>query len=118
MNYADYVKLQCDFSQNILTFLCDTEADISVIKLSSFNNINKINKSEIISIKGIANDVVDSLGTFSANIIFKEVVISHIFHVVPNSFNIPSDGILGKDFNKTHKTKIDYYDMTFTIRTP
>lgn len=89
-----------------------------MIKQSSIDNVNLVNKSEIISIKGIANDVIDSLGTLSVNLIFKEITISHIFHIVPDYFNIPSDGILGKDFNKSHKTRIDYEDMTFTIRTP
>lgn len=36
--------------------------------------------------------------------------------MVPNEFNIPSDGIIGRDFNKYFSCKIDYADMSFTIR--
>lgn len=36
--------------------------------------------------------------------------------MVPDEFNIPTDGIIGKDFNKKYKCKIDYADMTYTIR--
>lgn len=40
----------------------------------------------------------------------------HTFHVVPDEFNIPSDAIIGKDFNKRFNVLIDYGNMTFTIR--
>lgn len=36
---------------------------------------------------------------------------------MPNSFNIPSDGILGKDFLKLYECALNYGDHTFKIRT-
>lgn len=75
-----------------------------------------IDTSYIIRIKGVTNDIIQSFGTVSLQIYFNDCTIEHIFHVVPDSFNIPADGILGKDFNKIFKCKIDYEDMTLTIR--
>lgn len=117
LNFADYVNLMCDFSEFVQTFLNDTQADISVIKISSIGNFYDIDTSEIIFIKGISNDTIESLGTVKIKILFNEATIEHLFHIVPDNFNIPSDGILGKDFNKIYKCKIDYGDMSFTIRT-
>ena len=37
------------------------------------------------------------------------------FHVVNDSFNIPSDGILGKDFIKGVKCNISYENMTISF---
>lgn len=96
--------------------MCDTQADICVIKKSSVKNLDYLDTSDIISIKGISNDTVDSLGTVIITILFDETSIKHTFHVVPDDFNIPSDGIIGKDFNKLYSCKIDYGDMSFTIR--
>lgn len=77
----------------------------------------ELNNSCIIKIKGITNDIVRSLGTTSLDFFFNDITISHRFHVVPDEFNIPSDGIIGKDFNRRFHCVIDYGDMIFTIRT-
>lgn len=38
--------------------------------------------------------------------------IPHTFHVVPDNFGIPSDGIIGKDFIRHHKCTLDYESKT------
>lgn len=67
-------------------------------------------------IKGVTNEPISSFGTVLLDIYLPNYTITHKFHIVPNTFNIPSDGIIGKEFNKKFKSKIDYLDMTFTIR--
>lgn len=67
---------------------------------------------------GITDEIIQSFGTVSIDIFFHEIILSHKFHVVPDDFNIPSDGIIGKDFNRRFKCVIDYGDMIFTIRAP
>lgn len=59
---------------------------------------------------------IASIGTIFANLTVPDFVIQHKFHVVPNQFNIPSDGILGKDFIKRLRCRIDYDNMTITLR--
>lgn len=75
----------------------------------------KIDSSNIIKIKGITDNAIESFGTVPLSFIFNDIVITHNFHVVPDNFCIPSDGIIGKDFNRRFKCLIDYSDMTFTI---
>lgn len=118
LNYSDYVRIDCNISKHLCTFLNDSQADISVIKLSSIQVDIPFDNSIIIKIKGITDNIIESLGTISIDFFFDDVLVSHTFHVVPDEFNIPSDGIIGKDFNRRFNCVIDYGDMTFTIRAP
>lgn len=41
--------------------------------------------------------------------------VTHVLNVVPNQFNIPVDGILGKDFFKQYRCNLNYDDMTLSF---
>lgn len=74
-----------------------------------------LNDTDVISIKGITNDSISSLGTTNINLFLNNMTLRQEFHVVPDSFNIPVDGILGKDFLKSHNCIIDYNQMTLLV---
>ena len=57
-----------------------------------------------------------SLGSVILPLKISNLEIDHKFHVVSDEFNIPSHGIIGKDFLKRHKCLINYDDMTVTVR--
>lgn len=97
--------------------LIDSQADISVIKESSIHKLTSVNENEQIYIKGITDQLITSLGTTYVKIKFGEEWIVHKVHVVPDSFEIPVNGILGKDFLKLFNCSIDYASMTLTINT-
>lgn len=99
---------------NPFSFLVDTQADISIIKLDSIGTL-QIDPTEEICIKGITNNTIKSIGTVDINLFVGNHVITNKFHVVPNNFSIPSDGILGKDFIKGLKCNISYEDMTISF---
>lgn len=99
-----------------LTFLVDTQADISIIKFNSISNKNDINFSEKIWLKGITDQSIESLGTIYLNLQMENMQTETKFNVVNENFPIPSDGILGKDFIYMNSCKIDYADMTLTVR--
>lgn len=117
LNYSDFIELQISISDNICSFLVDTQADISIIKESSLNDDIFIDETEKIRIRGITKDAMDSIGITYADIFFDDILLEHKLHIVPNSFNIPCDGIIGKDFIKNYKCKIDYdaNTITFTV---
>lgn len=75
-----------------------------------------INTSEIISIKGITNDSIDTLGTLNLTLMLSHP-LRHKFYLVPDQFNINTDGILGKDFLTMHNCVLDYNNMKFRIKT-
>lgn len=97
--------------------MLDTQADISIIKKSSIKKYISINNSHTVKITGITTDAIYSLGTVEANINFyKQFSIIQIFHVVPDSFSIPAEGILGKDFLKNNYCTINYETMELRIK--
>lgn len=56
-------------------------------------------------------------GTVMGCICIDDVEIWHTFHVVPNDFAIPTDGLIGNDFLHKYFCKLDYFDFSLTIRT-
>lgn len=105
-------------ADNNCSFLADTQADISIIKISALSHNFNYNASEIIRIKGITSSSIKSLGTVLMNLIIDNIAIEHKFHLVTDEMAIPTDGIIGKDFIKMHKCKLDYETMLFKIHLP
>lgn len=46
-----------------------------------------------------------------------ETIITHCFHVVPDDFTIPFDGLLGNDFVKTNSCQINYNSNKLIVGT-
>lgn len=100
------------------TFLLDTQAEISIIKSHVVSEDVPYDINTLINIKGITNDTIESMGLINADLFLDDFLVSHDFHVVPESFLIPADGIIGKDFFKTYKCIIDYDNRSLTVRLP
>lgn len=66
--------------------------------------------------KGITEERQFSKGSIQLIMIFQHLNIEHKVHLVPDSFPIPTDGIIGKDFLRRFHCNISYYDMTFTVQ--
>lgn len=114
-NYADFVQLNLFNKNNPYTFLVDSQADISLVKISCLNPNIILNENEKISITGITTFSIQTLRTIHTQLTISNFSIPQIFHVVNDDFNIPSNGILGKDFLKNNKYKIDYGSMTISV---
>lgn len=112
------MSIQTNLSNEQNTFLSDSQADISVIKRSAFTKPFSYNPNEIITVKGVTKDSIESLGTAIISMIIDNIRIEHKFHIFDDTLNIPTDGIIGKDFLKTHHCCIDYGIMALVIRTP
>lgn len=67
-----------------------------------------------ITIKGIAGSM-QTLGSGEYEIKLKSGPIKYLFHIIPNTFQIPFAGILGSDFLKLHKCIIDYERSTLIM---
>lgn len=98
-----------------MIFLVDTQADISILKKSSFDLIQKYNDSETLKIRGITNNILPSLGTIHVKLFMNNFAIEHKFHLVSDSVNIPTDGIIGKDFLKCYNCNICYESMRLSF---
>lgn len=89
----------------------------TLLKLNSVPEGTLIDEKEIIDIKGVTSEYISSLGVIEMKMYFGDFCLSYKAHVVPNEFDIPASGILGKDFLKDYKCSIDYGTMTLTIVT-
>lgn len=113
---TDLISVSSPQADKNLLLLIDTEAQISVMKKSMLKKELSIDTNDIISLKGITDEIQLSLGSVDIILIFEHLSIRHKVHVVPDDFQIPAHGILGKDFLKIHKCLIDYNSMTLTVR--
>lgn len=107
MSLSIFVKIYDGESNNLLTLLVDTGADISLLKQTSIE-YKKINKYKITTISGIGEGTIQSLGTTHLELCNKYYFIPHEFHVVHENFPIPCDGILGMDFIKHYNCILDF----------
>lgn len=100
------LTLKTSITKEKVKFLVHTGADISVISANTLSNLPPPINS--ITIKGISNEVVNTQGIVTGNLIFNEtLLIPHEFHIVER---IPSDnfsGILGLDFLIKHDVLIN-----------
>lgn len=62
--------------------------------------------------RGITDSTIKSLGTIDNELFGNDFSLFHDFHVVPNTFNNPADGIVGKDFITFYECTINYRKMT------
>lgn len=114
-DYSDFILLNISISNYKCSFLLDTQADISLIKRRVLHSFIHLNTDDLVDITGVTDSPITTLGNIDAVIGNEYFHINHVLHVVPNSFHIPSDGILGKDFMKKYKCNIDYESMLLTF---
>lgn len=115
LNSCDFVILDTSVTKTPSSFLVDSQADISVIKISCLKATSEIDTFDRINIRGVTKDVVSSFGTISIELSIDNCSVTQIFHVVADDFNIPADGIIGRDFIKQHRCNMDYDGMTVSF---
>lgn len=115
LNCSDFVMMETSATESESSFLIDSQADISVIKQNAIYDNLHIDERNSIKIRGVTAGTIESLGTIQIELYTNEVSIEHEFHVVPNEFNIPSDGIIGRDFLKSQRCQINYHNMSITF---
>lgn len=118
LSFSDFVKIPSNLNNSVCTFLLDTQAEVSVIKISSLHKKIPIDSSDYIYIKGVTDHLIRSLGSINVELYFPTQTLCQHLYVVPDNFNMPSDGILGKNFLKQYCCDISYSTSTLTIHTP
>lgn len=87
-------------------FLIDTGASLSIIKRKNFNGL--VDPNDSIEVKGVSGNL-KTLGICNLNLGINQThSIEHKFHVVPDSFQTPSAGIIGDDLLRKYKAIINY----------
>jgi hypothetical protein len=97
--------------------LHDNQADICLIKISAIINETEIKTTEKIHVIGITPHKVTAVGSFDVQLQINSYKIIHKFFVMPDDINIPTHGILGKDFLKIqYKTHINHEKMKIILK--
>lgn len=99
----------------VTNFLLDSGADVSLIKISQLKDFTKYNKDIIYKLKGITDSIIETLGSIQLTILLKTRIILFNFHVVPDSFPLSVDGIIGRDFLQYYKANINYSNNYLTV---
>lgn len=105
-------KLSASDSTLILTI--DTGAQISILKANKLFTDSKIKKKEKAQIIGISKDkTIVTLGKIYASIIIGKDLLNYGFHVISDTINLDTDGIIGSDLLEYFGARINY--LTDTI---
>lgn len=92
--------------------MLDTGAQPSIIKKGCITPNAYINNKDIIQFTGITKDVVNTLGSLTANV--ENVPVT--FHVVPDEFPIITQGFIGSSFFLEQNACINYGDKSIKWR--
>lgn len=109
-----YVHLKLDYDQHI-RFLLDTGASICVVKNSSVNTNIPIYKNKSTKILGISGDL-QTIGTCNIQIHLENFIVPYEFHVVPDNFPIPVEGIIGANFLLEFNAILDLEKFLLTTK--
>lgn len=111
-----YTSLLTKHSPKNLSFLIDTGASISIIKLASLKDKPEL-LSDTVEIKGIndTDSFCSTLGSSYLQLLLNNKIYSHKFYVVDDNVNLKYDGIIGSDLLQTSNANIDYTSKIMTF---
>lgn len=103
------MKLSIDISTAKCSFLIDTGADISLLNANVVEGSTIVNTETKCNITGINTEKIPTLGSTEVKVtLSEEKQITQTFQLVEKDIQIPTDGILGRDFLVKYHCKIDY----------
>lgn len=100
--------LRTRFTDGHITFLLDTGADISIVKINKLRQDIAINSNYRTKISGIGTSSIETIGQIRSCLVINNHLLTHNFQIVDENFPIPCDGILGLDFLREYNCVLDY----------
>lgn len=101
------VNMSC--STEKITFIIDTGAEISIVKLNKLDQNTKVNIRDKITISGVTHgNIMRSIGKTFSNIYLSHIPFGHDFHIFSSNVQLYCDGILGNDFSFKYNARINY----------
>lgn len=99
-----------------ISFLLDTGASASLINGAVLKRevLESINKNDAMNLRGLGNQVVQSIGTLETLLNINDHLYPCLFQVMNKELNLNTDGILGRDFLRD-KVKIDFVNREIKV---
>ena len=87
-----------------IKLMLDTGSELNILKIEKISSLQIVNLEETVFLKGIDSVIIPSIGTI------EHTLMGHTakFHIVPDEFFIPFDGILGSEYYTKAKAKINF----------
>lgn len=103
-----------------LNMLVDSGAQLSFLKLNVIEDKNRINNRTVLKFKGIIGGVrATTVGSIDTGLLINGIFCEHEFHVVDDKVAVYSaDGVIGSDFLRKFKAKINYEKKEISLMKP
>lgn len=108
LSLSSYVTLYSDITRTSNTYLLDTGANISTLKISTLRDNTQINNQNSCQINGIIEGIVKTKGSIDTYLLNNDIELEYQLQIVDDDFPVPADGILGLDFIRKYNCKLDY----------
>lgn len=109
MNISDYANL---------CFTIDTGAMSSIIKCNIIRKGTKVIRDDTEFFGLVKNQQVKAIGRIQTRIIINDTALEHNFFIIKDDINLVNDGIIGRDFLKIYKAKINYFNQIIKFQFP
>lgn len=101
-----------------LIFTIDTGAMTSIIRSGKIRRGTIVNRDHTQFRGLVKGHSVNSIGKVTTSLSINHTSIEHTFYIINDDINLTNDGILGLDFLKTYKARIDYYKNEIKLQFP
>ena len=91
--------------------MLDTGSELNILKIKKIHFPQIINEEETVFLKGIDSIIISSIGTIELQLMGHAVK----FHIVPDQFFIPFDGILGSQYFEQAEAKINFLTQNLIV---
>lgn len=91
-------------------FLIDTDAEVSLIQIDKIRDDIYVKNEDKCELRGRSVGSLLTFGTCAADLIFKNKIMHHKFHLVRENISGRYDGILGQDFLRKYALQIKFFE--------
>ncbi|KAL0269063.1 UNVERIFIED_CONTAM: hypothetical protein PYX00_010798 [Menopon gallinae] len=114
----DFIILESPNSKTgAFRFLVDTGASVNLVKACKLTPETRFKKAERITLQGISpGRPVQTEGTCQIPLRFGSEITTAQFQILNQPPNVPSDGLVGKDFFREQRACINYDDHTIHLK--
>ena len=99
-----FISFKHPVMNDTIKLMLDTGSELNILKIKKISPLQIVNLEETVFLKGIDSVIIPSIGTIEHTLMGHTVK----FHIVPDEFFIPFDGILGSEYYTNAKAKINF----------
>ena len=99
-----FISFKHPVINDTIKLMLDTGSELNILKIKKISPLQSANLEETVFLKRVESVIISSIGTIELTLMGHAVK----FHIVPDAFFIPFDGILGSEYFTNTKAKINF----------